>query len=82
MYESAITEIMRPIKTSINVSHVFAFLDRRVLIKKALAIRMYPGCYRGNEPCSEAMVHIDKPDHRLHFQLRNCMRNRRGLSHC
>lgn len=34
MYESAITEIMRPIKMSINVSRVFAFLTEEFLLKR------------------------------------------------
>jgi len=34
MYESAITEIMWSIKTSINVSRVFAFLTEEFLLKR------------------------------------------------
>lgn len=53
---------MRPIKMSISVSLVFAFPAEEHAAKKVPAIRMYPGCYGGNEPCSRAMVHIGKPD--------------------
>lgn len=43
MYGSAIIEIMRTIKTSINVSRVFAFLAEEFLLKRSRQYECIPG---------------------------------------